>query len=52
MLQGALQSRGIRTRLRRLRPSIERVDPIGKVLQRLRTLVEESIKLKDQILYG
>ena len=38
MLQGALQSRGIRTQRRRLRFSIERVDPIGKVLRRLRTL--------------
>ena len=39
MLQGALQSRDIRIRRRRLRSSIERVDPIGKVLRRLRTLL-------------
>ena len=38
MLQGALQSRGIRIQSRRLRSSIERVDPTGKVLRRLRTL--------------
>ena len=38
MLQGTLQSRGILIRWRRLRSSIERVDPIGKVLRRLRTL--------------
>ena len=38
MLQGALQSRGIRIQRRRLRSSIERVDPIGKVLGRLQTL--------------
>ena len=38
MLQGALQSRGIRIQWRRLRSSIERIDLIGKVLRRLRTL--------------
>ena len=38
MLQGALQSRGIRIQRRRLRSSIEWVDPTGKVLQRLQTL--------------
>ena len=38
MPQGALQSRGARIQQRRLRSSIERVDPTGKVLQYLRTL--------------
>ena len=38
MLPGALQSRGVRIQWRRLRSSIERVDPIAKVLRRLRTL--------------
>ena len=52
MLQGALQSRGIGIQQRRLRSSIERTDPIGKVLRRLRTLRRKSIKLKDQMHYG
>ena len=34
MLQGDLQSRGLRIQRRRLRSSIERVDPLGKVLRR------------------
>ena len=38
MLQEALQSRGIRIQQRGLRSSIERVDPIRKVLRRLQTL--------------
>ena len=52
MLQGALQSRGIRIQWRHLRSSIERVDPIGNVLRRYKRYVEESIKLKGQMLYG
>ena len=38
ILQGALQSRGIRIRRRHLRSSIERVDPNGIVLRRLQSL--------------
>ena len=38
MLVGALLSRGITVQKEMLRKSIERVDPVGKVLLRLRTL--------------
>ena len=38
MLVGALLSRGITVQMEMLRKSIERVDPVGKVLRRLRTL--------------
>ena len=38
ILQGALQSRGIRIQRRRLHFSIERVDLTGKVLRRLQSL--------------
>ena len=38
MLVGALLSRGITVQKEMLRKSIERVDPVGKVLRRLRTL--------------
>ena len=46
MLQGALQSRGIRIQRRRLRSSIERVDPIGKVLRRLQTLRRRKYQIE------
>ena len=38
MLVGALLSRGITVQREMLRRSIERVDPVGKVLRRLRSL--------------
>ena len=38
MLVGALLSRGITVQREMLRKSIERVDPVEKVLRRLRTL--------------
>ena len=38
MLAGALLSRGITVQREMLHKSIERVDPVGKVLRRLRTL--------------
>ena len=38
MLVGALLSHGITVQREMLRKSIERVDPVGKVLRRLRTL--------------
>ena len=38
MLVGALLSRGITVQREILRKSIERVDPVEKVLRRLRTL--------------
>ena len=38
MLVGALLSRGITVQKEMLRKSIERLDPVGKVLRRLRTL--------------
>ena len=38
MLLGALLSRGITVQREMLRKSIERVDPVEKVLRRLRTL--------------
>ena len=38
MLVGALLSRGITVQRGMLRKSIEHVDPVGKVLRRLRTL--------------
>ena len=46
MLQGALQSRGIRIQRRRLRSSIERIDPIGKVLRRLRMLSRRKYQVE------
>ena len=38
MLAGTLLSRGITVQRKMLRKSIERVDPVGNVLRRLRTL--------------
>ena len=38
LLSGALRARGIRVQRRRMRESIARVDPLGKVLRRLRNL--------------
>ena len=46
MLQGALQSRGIRIQRRRLRSSIEKIDPIGKVLRRLRMLSRRKYQVE------
>ena len=46
MLLGALKSRGIRVQRRRLRSSIERVDLIGKVLRRLRTLKRRQYQVE------
>ena len=46
-LQGALQSRGIRIQRRRLSSSVERVDPIGKVLRRLRTLRRRKYQVEE-----
>ena len=38
LLSGALRARGIRIQRRRMRESVSRVDPLGKVLRRLRNL--------------
>eukprot|EP00112_Aurelia_sp_Birch-Aquarium-sp1_P025427 Seg843.13 transcript_id=Seg843.13/GoldUCD/mRNA.D3Y31 product="hypothetical protein" protein_id=Seg843.13/GoldUCD/D3Y31 len=38
LLSGALRGRGIRVQRRRMRESVSRVDPLGKVLRRLRNL--------------
>ena len=46
MLQGVLQSRGIRIQWRRLRSFIERVDPIGNVLRRLQTLRKRKYQVE------
>ena len=46
-LQGALQSRGIRIQRRRLSSSVESVDPIGKVLRRLRTLRRRKYQVEE-----
>ena len=50
MLQGALQSRGIQIQRTRLRSSIEGLTPLEKSFDVHD--VEESIKLKDQMLHG
>ena len=42
MLVGALLSHGITVQREMLRKSIERVDPVGKVLRRLRTLQKRA----------
>ena len=52
MLQGALQPRDIRIQRRRLRSSIERADPIGKILRLLRKLRRRKYQVEDQMLYG
>ena len=46
MLQGALQSRGIRIQWRHLRSSIERFDPIGNVLRRLQTICRRKYQVE------
>ena len=46
MLQGAVQSRGIRIQRRRLRSSIERIDLIGNVLRRLRMLSRRKYQVQ------
>ena len=46
MFQGPLQSRGIRIQQRRLHSSIERVDPIVKVLRRLQTLSRRKYQVE------
>ena len=45
MLVGALLSHGITVQREMLRKSIERVDPVGKVLRRLRTLRRRAYNL-------
>ena len=45
MLVGALLSRGITVQREMLRKSIERVDPVGKVLRRLRTLQRRACNI-------
>ena len=51
-LQGALQSRGIRIQRRRLSSSVERLTPLEKSYDDYERYVEESIRLKNQMLYG
>ena len=45
MLQGDLESRRIQIQQRRLRSSVERFEPNGKVLRRLRTLRERKYQV-------
>lgn len=47
MLQGAIQSRGINIQRRRLRASIERVDPVGRELRRLMCLKRRSYSVES-----